>query len=166
LLSLARNLQKHYALGQRLLDEVSPNAGSSMRDAVDRIEARVETVDERTAHMSAIQTAQIDGATHGIVFADLDGKLVKANRTYRRWVGKETEELLGDGWMQAISPADLIPLRSGWADAVERQIDYLPPLPITCLGPDGKPFSARVTARIIRERGKPLFYWCEIWRVE
>jgi PAS domain-containing protein len=150
----------------RISEQLETNAGKSLRDSVDRIETRVVAVDARTALMSAVQSAQIDGANYGIVFADLDGRLTRANRTFRRWVGKELPELLRDGWMQVIHPDDLFLVTSGWAEAVRRGIEYLPALPITYLDSEGDPFRAHVTARLIREDGKALFYWCEIWRVE
>ena len=162
-----RDMAEHHEKLDRISAQLEANAGKSMRDAVDRIEASIVVVDARTAVMSAIQTAQIDSADHGIVYADLSGRLTWANRTFRRWVGKEGPELLGDGWMQVIHADDLFLVTFGWAEAVRRRIDYLPAMPITYLDPEGEAFQMRVTARVIRDPGgKPLSYWCEMWRVE
>lgn len=157
--------ENHVAISQ-IEAQLEINAGKSLRDQLDKIARLIAVVDARTTLIVAIQSAQIDGADHGIVFADLSGKLTRANRTFRRWVGKELPELTGDGWMQVIQRDDLFLVTSGWAEAVRRGIDYLPAMPITYLDPEGDPFQARVTARLIREDGKPLFYWCEILRME
>ena len=156
---LLRDIAEHHEKLDKISAQLEKNAGSSLRDAVDGIVSSIAIIDSRTAVMSAVQTAQIDSADHGIVYADLSGGLTWANRTFRRLVGKEGPELRRDGWMQTIHPSDLFLVTTGWAEAVRRQIDYLPSMPITYLDPEGQPFQMRVTARVIRDsEGKPLFY--------
>lgn len=79
--------------------ELKPNGGSSLRDAVNRIEA------------SGVLTERISWAIRrdgpdAIFRCNQDGENIEVNRTYCRWIGVGADELLGHGWRKFLSGGD------------------------------------------------------------
>lgn len=102
---------------QNIAAELRPNHGTSIKDSLDRIEARQVTHEQRW------RIALYDH-DKGIVELDGDGRLVWCNRTFREITGRDTEELQGTGWALAIAPEDRSRILEEWEDAVQHGRDY------------------------------------------
>lgn len=76
--------------------DLRPNSGLSMRDAIDRIEAKVSLVDR-------VNWAIRQDGPVGIFRCDQEGRNIEVNRTYCRWIGVGTDELLGHGWRRFLA---------------------------------------------------------------
>ena len=81
---------------QIVVHDLKPNSGFSMRDAIDRIEAKVSLVDR-------INWAVRQDGPVGIFRCDADGRNLEVNRTYCRWLGVGADELLGHGWRRFLT---------------------------------------------------------------
>lgn len=92
--------------------EVKMNSGASLKDAVIRVERRL-------AHLDSRQWALLQDVEHAILESDVDGALVKMNRTYLRWTGRAPSELLGSGWRNAVHPNDVDAVVTAWTAAVK-----------------------------------------------
>lgn len=71
--------------------ELAPNHGSSLRDAVNRIESR-GVLAER------INWAIRQDGPHAIFRCNQNGENIEVNRTYCRWLGVGADELMAHGW--------------------------------------------------------------------
>jgi PAS domain-containing protein len=83
---------------QVIKSDLHPNGGSSLRDAIDRIEVKVISAER-------ISWAMNRDATTGIFKCTSEGKNLEVNRTYCRWLEASTEELLEFGWRKFLTGA-------------------------------------------------------------
>jgi len=97
-----------------LLSEVRPNGGSSLRDAVNRIEERQIRLDERS---KAVLHESVDA----IFESDSEGRMLWANHAYLRMVGRSMEEIRGFGWINSIHFDDREAVEDHWTQAVEQE---------------------------------------------
>lgn len=72
--------------------ELRPNGGSSLRDSLDRVELGVQMLGQRF-RIALYETDK------GVLEFDSAGSLIWANRTFRDMLGRDMEELAGDGWV-------------------------------------------------------------------
>lgn len=97
--------------------ELQPNGGTSLRDAVNRIEIRQLLAEQRhRAVLSANSQAYFE--------CDAQGACIWANREYLRLTGRTLEEIRGNGWVNAISADEQDEVFEGWRHAVEQSRDY------------------------------------------
>lgn len=82
-----------------ILFELKPNAGHSMRDAVNMLGDAVARISAR----SKIMEDQLPFASFG---ADENGRFVHVNYTLCEWSGREESELLGFNWQNTIHTDD------------------------------------------------------------
>lgn len=75
--------------------ELLPNGGSSVRDAINRIEEKVILTDRM--HWAIRQ----DGP-YGIFRCDKEGRNLEVNRTFCRWLSVGADELLSHGWQNFV----------------------------------------------------------------
>lgn len=90
--------------------ELSPNGGSSARDSLKRIEDRQITSDAR-------HNALLNESKNGVFYCDTHGKNTWVNRTYARFIGCGTNELLGFGWRRFIQTEELERYNKIWEAA-------------------------------------------------
>lgn len=81
---------------QVVVHDLKPNSGFSMRDAIDRIEAKVSLVDR-------VNWAIRQDGPVGIFRCDAKGCNIEVNRTYCRWLGVGADELMGHGWRRFLA---------------------------------------------------------------
>lgn len=91
-------------------DKLSYNSGSSLVDAIKRIETR--QIIQEHAHNTFAQDAE-----QGIFRCDLQGKNIWVNRTYARFLGCGTNELLGLSWKKFIKTPELTRYNGVWQTA-------------------------------------------------
>lgn len=83
---------------EKITHEFRPNGGSSIRDAINRIEARLISLER-------VQGALRQDGPLGIFQCTTDGKNVDVNRTYCRWLGVSKQDLMGWGWRSYLADA-------------------------------------------------------------
>jgi PAS domain-containing protein len=116
-----RSASKAVANVSVVLEELRPNTGHSLRDAVDRVESHVL----ESSHVGTQRwRASHDLSTLGHLETDSVGRLTWANRTYREMVARDMDELKGFGWINAVTPAQRDFALSSWTHAVREGRDY------------------------------------------
>lgn len=111
IIRLTRKISTMYDKVEVLVAQFERNGGSSVRDALDRIEASMVVQDSR-------QKILLGLAPFAVVETDGEGHVVFVNRTYRMWTGLSDYEVLGEGWINAVDPPDRVRVKRDWADAV------------------------------------------------
>ena len=109
--------------------EFKPNGGSSMKDAITRIETRQLIKDQRDRALD-------NDTLYGIWEADETGRYTHVNRTYNRISGTLTEDLLNYGWINTIYPPDRLAITQEWELAREQHREFYGEYRIEL--PDGK----------------------------
>jgi PAS domain S-box-containing protein len=101
-------------------EQLQANGGSSLRDAILRIEN--QHLDHKAGFHSWM-TLVTDGKL-AMFEADHTGRCTWTNPIYKMWAGRMEEELAGDAWMGVIHPLDRDEVVCGWRDAVSQQRDF------------------------------------------
>lgn len=97
-------IKKAGAAYDLMVHEFSPNSGSSMRDAIDRIET----------HQKALCVVQ----TFAVIHVNGAGRATYVSRALVAWTGRPESELLGDGWLRlATHPDDQDDVLAEWREA-------------------------------------------------
>lgn len=100
-----------------ILAELQSNGGTSLKDAVMRIE-------ERQHGMDAFFRAQLNLHNVAIIRTNEKGKLTAINRQYQRMTGYSLIEVEGDGWINAIHPEDREKVKKQWEEAIAGGREY------------------------------------------
>lgn len=100
------------------LDEIiaqfNNNGGSSLRDAIDRVEMRLLMNEQR-------HKALLLETPNGVWEADEQGARTWVNRTCCQILRRTSEELLGLGWQDFVAQDDLERVRTEWNNAVNNR---------------------------------------------
>lgn len=100
--------------------EVLPNGGSSMRDAVNLCRDIAMRTEETLALWVNSSRATWDAmGLFGVSEFDAEGELIYTNTTMLRWVNAPAHEMLGTGWINAITPADRERVRHEWQSCLD-----------------------------------------------
>jgi len=97
--------------------QLVPNGGSSLRDAIDRIENRISMTEQRAKLLCM-------DAPVAIFEADASGNFIHVNRTMTRWTGRNTEDFKGTGWINTIPHPDRFEVFEEWTKAVAQNREY------------------------------------------
>jgi len=127
--------------------EFRPNGGSSMKDAITRIETRQLIAEQRGK-------ALYNDAIFGIWESDETGKCTYANRTYQRIVGRGFEDLEGWGWTNIISSHDKERVTQDWAQALNQQREFQSEFHVQ--HPDGKEIPVVSVGHPLKDRAGKL----------
>lgn len=95
-----------------LVHELKPNGGTSLRDAVNRIESRQIVFEQR-------QRAVLTDANVGVFETDARGEFVWVNRRLCRIMERTPDELLGAGWLNAIVGSQRDGIQKAWDSSIE-----------------------------------------------
>lgn len=90
--------------------KLSPNGGSSIFDAIKRIETHLLSREQ-------FQYAIMQDTNLGYFKCSIDGRNEWVNRTYARFLGCGTSELIGFGWKKFIRAAELERYNDVWQQA-------------------------------------------------
>jgi len=101
----------------RMVAELTPNGGSSIKDAIGRIETR-QLIEVQ------VRKALNNDAIYGIWESDSEGRCTYANRTYQRIVGRNYEDLEGWGWVSAVHPDDRKRITDEWKLSIEQKREF------------------------------------------
>ena len=99
--------------------ELANNGGKSLKDAVDRIESLVLTVEARQRGFFQAQTQD------GLFEAKANGDFIYVNSTWSRITGVQPTEAVGSGWTSAVHVDDRDQVLEEWLDCAkyEREFD-------------------------------------------
>jgi PAS domain-containing protein len=104
-----------------LVKELKPNGGSSIRDAINRIDRKLSAIDFSQKTHWNLDTKK------PIFITDGDGMLVWANTAFLNIVSRPLEDLLGNGWQNSIHQDDRNNVRVEWSSACKesRPFDFV-----------------------------------------
>lgn len=97
--------------------ELKPNHGTSIKDAISRIEMRQLTFEQK------IKAVQMD-YEHGVFETNAHGECIYVNRTYTHITGRGLEECKGNGWVLGIHPEDRDMVVEEWEKAVRQKREF------------------------------------------
>lgn len=97
--------------------QLVPNSGASIKDALNRIEARQLMFESR--NRALLLDSQI-----GYWESDKDGNCIWCNRALTRFLGRTIEQIKGSGWGASIHPPIREKVMKEWAEAVHEQREY------------------------------------------
>lgn len=106
--------EKTEKLVEAILVELKTNGGSSLKDAINRIEDRQVRMDGRIDWMLTLDNAAMFEADH-------EGLCIWVSLAYQALTGRPAAEVLGWGWIAAVHDEDIDRIRLGWKSAVEEQ---------------------------------------------
>lgn len=109
-LTALRSIHTLHVAVDKLHSDLRPNGGSSLRDAVDRVEKMVTST-------NTAQKAIMDLLSAGFFLTDATGDCIHVNRYWQQLTGIPLEEALGSGWMACLHPDDRDRVTSGWLTA-------------------------------------------------
>lgn len=109
-LGFCKWLHSVYTEIKKIRKELTPNGGSSLRDAIDRVESRIESV-EFAQHIGW------DFHEVAIFQTNSRGDFVWANQTYLNLIGRSKEYTLGRGWESSVHHEDREMVASEWDNA-------------------------------------------------
>lgn len=113
LIKFMYKLSKIFNQIEFIANELKPNGGSSLRDAIDHIHAELDTSIQRQ------KITMMDSNTP-IFETNARGECVFANNAYLDLVGRQFEEIKNNGWVVALHPEDREWVCSEWESAIEQ----------------------------------------------
>jgi PAS domain-containing protein len=114
---LAHLEKSHEKLAEKLdfiVSQLSPNGGSSLRDAVNRLEKHQRISESKMAQY-------LDTKDAAIFETDANGLYTWVSKSYEKLVGRPKIELINWGWTVPILGADLESIRYEWDLAVKQK---------------------------------------------
>lgn len=100
-----------------IAQEFKPNGGSTLRDALDRIEVTV-------AKNNNMATVLLQEAPDAVFITDGEGNCTWVNDTYSQWTGLSVDQAFGKGWHAAIAMHDRQTVFDEWDDAVRNRVNF------------------------------------------
>ena len=101
-----------------IFEELKPNGGASIRDAINRIEEGLNAA-------RGMQRALLADHEDALFETDVNGNCIWMNRTYSRLVERTPAELIGHGWQNAIAQEDRKGLVEEWYAAVLEDREFV-----------------------------------------
>lgn len=123
-MSLLTELTEMQALLLQIDKELHPNGGSSTRDILDECMGYLRRAENRQIISEQKYRAMLSNASYAVFEADAHGECIWVNATYRNLVGKSTEEMQGNGWVNVLVPEDREDVYDAWMDAVNQRRDF------------------------------------------
>jgi PAS domain S-box-containing protein len=102
---------------QGISAQLQNNGGSSVKDSLDRIEARQHLFEQR-------QRVLFADATTGIAETDAEGRCLWVNRKMCEMTGRLPEDLMGYGWRNSIAPDERERFTRDWDQALDEHREF------------------------------------------
>lgn len=149
---------------KRVLQEVSPNGGGSMRDAVNTTRDTAKRTEMALALFINSTRAQWDGmGLFGVFEADAYGNHIYTNGIYQKWTNRSDIELAGAGWINAIAFDDRDMVRREWQSCIEDMREFV--LNYRMRDSIGNEFDVICSATPVREAlNGPVVKWVGVIR--
>lgn len=105
-----------------VLFQLKPDSGRSIYDSIKRIENKVNTIDERMVVLGSLVWSILDeNYNDGIMLANENGIVTRTNKAMRTITGRESNELYGKDWLNAIKPEQRQEVEKAYMDAITEQ---------------------------------------------
>jgi len=124
LFTAAKKLGKIYEAVERLQSEFKPNGGSTLKDAIVRLESAITEIRFTQQISQARIKAIIADHACGYFEADKEGRWYWANRTTISLIGRPLGDLLGNGWINAVVQGDQDDVFARYRAAIEQSRDF------------------------------------------
>lgn len=102
---------------KNIYDQVTTNGGTSLRDSVDRMEIRLNIMDERFKAMS-------EANIMGLYECDTDGHCTWVSHAWSELTGLSVEEAKGNGWVKGVDEGDRISVANEWNECIKDQRSF------------------------------------------
>lgn len=106
-----------------ILSELRPNGGTTIKDAISRIEGRQVAHDERQLMSEQRYRALLSTFDKGTFEVDAAGDINWVSPSFCRICGKIPTDLLGSGWINAVHTDDKLMVRGEWNRAISNHRD-------------------------------------------
>lgn len=110
----------------RVLKEVLPNGGSSLRDSLNRVEKNIDKIESNISNLnekvdSLEDTHRISLNLQQIAFwiSGKQGEITYASQAMCKLVKRVESEMLGNGWISCISHEDTKRISEAWESSVQ-----------------------------------------------
>lgn len=113
-------IQSHIQMVELVAKEFHPNGGSSMRDALNRLEVGVSDIRDTTVKLVARQWALVTTQRDPIFESDSRGLTERANASLLALAERPMESIIGSGWENIIHVDDRSRIWTEWSEAVVR----------------------------------------------
>ena len=109
---------------RKILAEVKPNGGSSLKDGVIRLEGAVKAMSAEVRHIRAAAEMSSDAAGALLWRAEADGRVLWVSKAIKEQLGIVNDSAyMGWAWQNVVHPDDRERVRERWEQAVEDQCD-------------------------------------------
>jgi PAS domain S-box-containing protein len=133
--------------------ELRPNGGSSIRDAVNRMEMGIEAANKKIDLVAQRQLQRTNLDATGLWETDSAGRFTFVNPAMARLAGAAPEDFLGLGWKTHVHPRDRAEVSASWQSAVQDERDF------TFVFAFGNEVKVRVTGRRMRGANGDVTGW-------
>jgi PAS domain S-box-containing protein len=133
--------------------ELRPNGGSSIRDAVNRMEMGIEAANKKIDLVAQRQLQRTNLDATGLWETDRAGRFTFVNPAMARLAGAAPEDFLGLGWKTHVHPRDRAEVSASWQSAVQDERDF------TFVFAFGNEVKVRVTGRRMRGANGDVTGW-------
>lgn len=107
-----RQVNEIYPIVNKLNEDLKPNGGSSLRDAIDRIDRRVALSEQRSRYF-AEHPGEISFET------DVDGNTIWVSKGWEEVYGVSRDDAKGRGWINGVHPDDREDVVREWYNAIQ-----------------------------------------------
>lgn len=121
---LWRGLRELRAILGFIEAELRPNGGSSIRDAVNRMELGIDAANRKIELVSQRQLQRYNLDSTGLWETDIAGRFTSVNPALARMAGVAPDDFLGMGWKTHVHPRDRAEVGASWQSAVLDQRDF------------------------------------------
>lgn len=121
---LWHGLQELKSILQFIAAELRPNGGSTIRDAVNRMESGIRSANTKIDLVGARQLARHNLEDTGIWETDTNGHFKYVNPAMSRLAGALPADFMGLGWKTLVHPMNRAELGTSWKSAVEDRRDF------------------------------------------
>lgn len=124
LFTAAKKLGQIYEGMQRVQYEFKPNGGSSLRDAINRLELGLgEIRHAQQVGQERLKAIVADNA-NGYFETDKDGQWFWANHTALSLTKRPMCDLIGNGWINAVIEGDRADVYERYSSAIQQERDF------------------------------------------
>ena len=135
---------------EKVYKELIPNGGGSLRDVVNKINIRTIKTEER-------QKAILNDATCAVFEADELGQFSYVNRSFKDWILKSADDLLGNNWVNSIYFEDRMKVETEWIDCVKRGRDFS--MQFRMMSRHNEVFDVHASAQALRNQNGNIVAW-------
>lgn len=154
---MVRKVLAIYNKAVMIHDQMVPNGGGSLRDAIDKLTSALRMSEQRHRSMlSLVDTAIFESSPHG--------GCLWVNRAYLRMADRSLEEVLGNGWLNIIHPGDQDRVWRAWKSCIEQEREFSMEYRIVC----SEGLITRVVCQTTIMRGdkrEVLGYYGALWAI-